>query len=548
MSGLAEILDENARLRRKRDEIEARFLSMTAALSDKDAIIVEKDATIVERDVTIAEQVATIALREAMVEAVQGTAEALAEQLAFLRRKVSGPASQRYITEEQALLPFVTDVALPPRRPEPEAKPKPKKTRNRPRRRSRQSLAHLKSRTIRCKAIVDSCRNCGGTVNVIGQATSFRVDWVPGYFVVDDVVRDKCACPSCPSEGVLTVPAPYALDRSLCANGLLARIIVDKFSDHIPLNRQAKRMGREGLAVGSNTLAAWTKAGGSLLGCIALSIRDELLTQAYLQGDDTGFPVQDGGDGKLRKCRMWAFTDQMQVFYAFTESKEGKFPAELLANFAGELLLVDGGSEFNQVVREQDLKRAGCWSHLRTYFFNAKEGNPGEVAIALGTIRDLFLIERTLWGKPPDEVLAGRQQFSMPLIDGFFAWVRAVAPLIRPGSLLGKAVTYATNQEAAMRLHLEHGELPMHNNLSELMLRQTVVGRKNWLFARSEGGAEVAATCYTLIGSCMLQGIDPLAYLVDVLGRVQDHPSTRLHELTPREWRLEREHHASTSA
>jgi hypothetical protein len=128
-------------------------------------------------------------------------------------------------------------------------------------------------------------------------------------------------------------------------------------------------------------------------------------------------------------------------------------------------------------------------------------------------------------------------------VEGFFAWVEAISTMVRPKSKLGEAVTYARNQEAALRLHLTHGEMPIHNNLSELMLRQNVVGRKNWLFARSEGGAQVAATCYTLVQSCMLQGVDPQEYLVDILSRVQDHSANRVGELTPLNWRRARENH-----
>ena len=131
-----------------------------------------------------------------------------------------------------------------------------------------------------------------------------------------------------------------------------------------------------------------------------------------------------------------------------------------------------------------------------------------EATLALGTIRDQFLLERTLLGEDADTIEASRQARAKPLIDRFFEWVKAMSLPTRPKSLLGKALTYARNQEAALRLHLDHGELPMHNNLSELMLRQAVVGRKNGLFARSQGGAKAAAaTMYTLIGSCMLQGI-----------------------------------------
>jgi transposase len=520
MTGLGEILEENRRLR---ESLEA----MTDRLET-----VQKE----------------VAVRDVMIDTLKANADELARRLELIRLQQSGAQSQRYIPDEQESL-FTSDITPPPRVPVPDAQATllanrpPKPAGKKPRRRKRDALSHLKSRTVRCRAVEDAtCAGCGGALNVIGQAESFRVEWVPGHFVVEDVIRDKCACPKCPSEGILTVPAPYAIERALCGNALLARVLVDKFADHIPLNRQVRRMKREGFDIGSNTLAAWVKKSTlHLLSHIAKAVKRDLLLGNFLQSDDTGFPVQDGGDGRLRKGRLWAFTDQEQVSYAFTATKEGKFPAALLEGFAGDLLLVDGGSEFNQAVREHNLGRAGCWSHLRTYFYHARHHHPTESAMALDTIHDLFMMERTLRGLPPDEVVKARQSEAKPIIDGFFAWVRAVSRYMRPKSSLGDAITYASNQEVAMRLHLEHGDLPIHNNLSELMLRQAVVGRKNWLFARSEGGADAAAIAYTLIGSCMLQGIDPHAYLVDVLRELPEWPSNRVGELTPKAWRQNRQ-------
>jgi transposase len=529
MPGLAEIIDENGRLR---------------------AVVEAQEASLRELGAQLAVHRSELAKRDAMLAAVTSSAEELARQLEVLKLKASGPTSQRYVPEGQELLPFPGDIAPPPRAPtldEDDENPTPKKRRGKkPRRRRREDFSHLPSRTVRCAADPDSaCAHCGGALRVIGQAESFRINWVPGHFIVEDVVRDKCACPSCPAEGVLTVPGPYAIDRALCGNSLLARVLVDKFCDHLPLHRQARRMARESFQVGTNTLAGWVRQGASLLQALARAVQQDILAGSVVQGDDTGFPVQDGGDGVLRKGRLWAFTDQEHAFYAFTATKEGEYPAQLLEGFSGELLLVDGGSEFNKVVRDQELKRAGCWSHLRTYLYDARHHHPGEAAVALATIRDLFMVERLLWGKPPAEVRQQRQEHARPLIDGLYEWVKALSPRTRPKSALGRALTYAINQEEALRLHLEHGELPMHNNLSELLLRQSVVGRKNWLFARSEGGAHAAATLYTLVGSCMLQGIDPHSYLVDILDRLPDHPVSRVRELMPREWRLAREGHTA---
>jgi len=200
------------------------------------------------------------------------------------------------------------------------------------------------------------------------------------------------------------------------------------------------------------------------------------------------------------------------------------------------VLVVDGGSEFNQVVREQELVRGGCWSHLRKRFFEALHHHPDQAHLALGTLRDLFLIERDLRGRPPDEVLAERLARSKPLVDGFFVWAKAVSH---------KAIQYGRNQEAELRVFVERGDVPMHNNLSELMLRQAVVGRKNWLFARSEGGATAAADIYTLVGSCQLQGVDPWVYLRDVLDQLLDFPANRVVELTPKRWLEARQHHTN---
>ena len=544
MTGLAAILDENARLRRRLAEQEAMHNASVAVLA------------------------AELAERDAKLEALQHKAEQLAQALELQRLQHLGPRSKRFIDDApntQTPLPFAGDFAPPPRAPVPEpqrddepadvdpAKPSaPKRRRAQgaaaPRRRSKEDFDHLQAVTVECKAADARCANCDQPLRVIGQAESFRLEWVPGHFVRHHVLRDKCACPSCPDQGVLTVSGPYALNRAMAGNRLVARILVDKFADHIPLHRQVSRMAREGFEVGSHTLSGWVLQAAALLRRIADAIRAELLAQRVLQGDDTGLPVQDGGDGRLRKGRMWVITDQHMAFFLFTESKEGEHPVELLDGFSGEVLLVDGGSEFNAVVRQRELERAGCWAHLRTYFHDALEHHPKEARLALGTIRDLFAIERKLWRQAPEVVLAGRAADSKPLVEGFFAWAASAALVTRPDSVLGKALGYALRQRTRLSVFLDRGDVPMHNNLSELMLRQLVVGRKNWLFARSEGGAEAAAIVYTLIASCLLQGIDPELYLFDVLGRILDHPASDIGALTPRRWRLAREQEQSKAA
>ena len=550
MAGLAEILEENSCLRAERAAREALLQQQRAAIGELRA----------QLDVLRAD----LAKRDAMLDEVRRRAEFLEQLIALRDLERASPASQRFVPDTQGVLQFPTDASAPPRacrdalerseEDDDDAPPPPggdgrrrkraPRGKKKPRRRSREDFANLPSRsTLYTLPPGLCCERCGRPLHVAGTAQSFRIRWQPGHFFVEDYACEKRSCGNldCSNHAVLTASVPHALERSLCGDDLLARVIVDKYADHIPLHRQARRMAREGFEVGTNTLSGWVCAAGSLLRQLALGVRDGVLQAAVLQADDTGHPVQDKGDGTLRKGRMWAFSDGEQAFYAFTPTKEGAFPAALLDGFAGDRLLVDGGSEFNEAVRKHGLIRAGCWSHLRTYFYKARHHHPEEAGQALGTIRDLFMIERTLAGLPPPKVRERRQELSKPLVDGLFEWIKALSRSVRPKSRLGKALAYALGQQSELMVYLDHGDMPMHNNLSELLLRQQVVGRKNWLFSRSEGGAEVAGHLYTLIGSCMLQGIDPHEYLVDVLRRLPGCRLSQVRELTPKAWRLARE-------
>lgn len=526
--GIASVLAENERLRQE--------------LAARDAALVVRDAALAERDAQIA--------------ALKASNEDLAQRLELQRLKLAGRRNERHVEDNTVPLPFVFSMPdPPPRLPAVEGgdggdadRPKPPTPPNRgpngrPARRKLEERTDRPVRVMWCAVEpCAGCPKCGGALKGIGVSHTHRLEWVPGHFEILDVQRERCVCPDCPSAGVLVAPLPsFALPRALCGNGLLARVLIDKFADRIPLNLQVERMKREGEEFSTATLSDWVLGAAKYLQRLVDAIEARLLASRWLQADDTGFPVQDGTDGKLRKGRLWAVTDQQEVRYHFTDTKEGQNPARFLATFQGKLLLVDGGSEFNLAVAQKGLLRAGCWSHLRRYFFDARHHHPAEARLALGTIRDLFAIEDGLVGAPLDVIREVRQRDARPLVAGLYDWILGLRLQVRPSSLLGEALTYAVNGREFFERFLDHPELPMHNNASELRLRGPVVGRKQWLFAGSEGGAHAAATMFTLVGSCMLQGIDPWAYLADVLTRLGEHPVNRVHELTPLAWRLANE-------
>ena len=497
-----------------------------------------------ERDSTIAE-------RDAQIAALKISNEDLAQRLELIRIKASDRRNQRFVDDEKTIpIPFLFgQPEPPPRLPEPEEKPEDEKQDEkknpRPKRRDLSKPSNRPTRKVSCKVAPEAaCKKCGGSLKVFGVSHTYRVNWVPGHFETLEVERERCACPSCPSEGVMVAPPPdFALPKAMCGNGLLARVLVDKFADRIPLNLQAERMCREGESFSTATLSDWVllAAGPGLLGRIARAVGERMKKGRWLQADDTGYPVQDGLDGKLRKGRLWAVTDQQEVWYQFTDTKAGKNPAEFLSDYKGKLLLVDGGTEFNLVVEKKELLRAGCWSHLRSYFFDARHHFPEEAKLALGTIRDLFFLEAGLVGAPLEVVKEVRERDSRPLVEGLFNWMVGIRRTTRPSSLLGAALTYGVNGRESFERFLSHPELPMHNNRSEFALRGPVVGRKNWLFAGCEGGAHAGAVMFTLLGSCKMQGIDPWVYLNDVLSKIQAYPANRIEELTPLAWRMAHE-------
>lgn len=455
--------------------------------------------------------------------------EALALELAKLKRQLFGPKSERRREDDPAQL----SLLAPPAAEEPDAKPvaPPPKPPPAVSPHGRRPAEGPPDETL-AAAKPASCPRCHGALRDVGETVANRVDWRPGRFVRIRVVRPKCACDRCGTIETAPEPGDFALQRSIAGNGLVARIVVDKFADNIPLNRQVARFEREGFDLSLSTVCDLVRSTAGLLAVLVRTMRAEQLAGSWLQADDTGLPVLDGTNGKAGSGRLWAYVNNRHVVYDYTPTKHGTGPAAYVADFKG-VFLADGGSEFNEAVRRMGLVRAGCWSHARRYFFDAKEQSPALAAEALQKIGVLFDIERAIAGVDVETRRRVRGTETRTALDDIKTWLVQHVHRQRPKSALGQALNYALNQWAFLEVCVTHPEIPIHNNLSELQLRLPVVGRKNWLFAGSEGGARTAATLFSLIGSCRLHRLDPWEYLVSLLGRINDHPTARLSELTP---------------
>jgi transposase len=467
---------------------------------------------------------------------VEESNERLAHELEMMKRRLFGKKHERFELDPAQLSLLTIPTPAPNASTEGGEKNRQKRRHNHGRRTDPAPDAPRRKITRPLPSNV-CCTVCGGALKKIGEATSRRVEWIPGHFENLDIALDKCVCPHHPEAGVVTAdPPPFALPKAMCGDGLLARVLVDKFGDHIPLNREVVRLAREGFNVSSGTLSGWVAAGAGVLRVIYDVMFEAVLAGRWLQADATGQPVQDGRDGELRKGHLFTYSNDDHIVFKFAATKEGVEPAAHLEGFKGEVVLVDGGSEFNLIARD-GIARAGCWSHARRKFFEARDTEPIRVAEALTQIRDLFMIERHARGRPPPEVQELRDALSRPILAKFLTWLRDLSTHVRPTSPLGRAVSYTLNQWDRLNVFLDHPEIPIHNNTAERSLRQPVVGRKNWLFAGSEGGAEAGAIVFSMVGSCIHHAIDPWTYLNDVLPRINDHPRNKVHELTPVEWK-----------
>lgn len=364
-------------------------------------------------------------------------------------------------------------------------------------------------------------------------------------------VREAFACRAC--EQVVQAPAPHhAVPRGRAGPGLLAHIAVAKFDDHLPLYRQAEIYARDGVDLATSTLSGWLGATAATLRPLVDLLRREVIANsAVLHGDDTPIPVLAPGSGKTRTGRLWTYLRDERphggtrppaaVFFASLD-RRGERPLAHLACFSG-VLVADGYAGFNGLYEEARpggaLTEAGCWAHVRRKIFDVHAATGSALAAkALARIGALYGIERELHGKPPDARTRERQARAKPLAAALKVWAERSLTQLPGRSELAKALRYMLARWSALTRAFDDGRIALDNNAAERALRGVAVGRKNYLFAGSDLGAERAAVFYSLIETAKLNRLDPEVYLRDVLTRIADHPAKRLADLLPWNWTL----------
>jgi len=389
-----------------------------------------------------------------------------------------------------------------------------------------------------------TCPNCGGQMRKLGEDVTEVLEYVPASFKVIRHVRPKLSCRVC--ETIVQAPMPsLPIERGRPGPGLLAHVLVAKYADHLPLYRQSGIYAREGVDLERSTLADWVGRSAALLDPLVAALRKDILASDLLHGDDTPVPVLAPGRGSTKTGRLWTYVRDERphggqrpaaAVYFYSPDRKGEHPQAHLKSFKG-VLHADGYAGFNAIFEKANVIEAACWAHVRRKFFDVHAANGSPIAAeALDRIGALYGIEANIRGKSPDERQRCREQQSLPLLAGLKAWLEAALPKLSGKSDLAAAMRYALNRWDALTRYAHDGRIEIDNNAAERSIRGIALGRKNYLFAGSDKGGERAAAIYSLIETAKLNGLNPEAYLRDVLARIADHKINRIAELLPWNW------------
>jgi transposase len=415
----------------------------------------------------------------------------------------------------------------------------------------------------------ECCPCCGSAkLSKLGEDITETLEVIPRQWKVVQTVRERFSCRAC--ETITQPPAPFHVTpRGFAGPNLLAMILFEKFAQHQPLNRQSERYAREGIDLSVSTLADQVGACATALQPLHRLIEAHVLSAERLHGDDTTVPIL--AKGKTVTGRIWTYVRDDRpfgsrappaaLFYA-SRDRAGEHPKHHLRGFSG-ILQADAYSGYNRLydpARPQGaITPALCWAHARRQFFvladiaaNARRGkNAAAISpIALEAVRRLdalFEIERVINGRSAAERLRVRQEKSTPLVAALEVWLQDQRSRLSRSAAVAEPIDYMLRRWPAFICFLDDGRICLTNNAAERALRGFALGRRSWLFAGSERGADRAAAIATLIMTAKLNDVDPQAWLADVLARIADTPQSRLHELAPWEWKARREIMASAA-
>jgi transposase len=378
------------------------------------------------------------------------------------------------------------------------------------------------------------CPHDGAALREIGVEVSEQMDVIPQQVRVIRHERVKYACPCCDGGLRLAPKPPQVIPKGLLSEAALAWVITAKYLDGLPLYRQAALLGRfGGTELSRNTLAAGVVRVGQATQPVINLLRDALLDSFIVHGDETEVQVlKEPGRKAQAKSYMWVQMTQASGadgtgppirLFGYAPSRSTQAARTLYEGMRpGGVLMSDGYEPYAAIAEQHRLVHLGCWAHCRRYFNDALQAMPKDKrgpeqlpARFIELIGRLYKVEADArCDKLDAQALQQRRaQHSKPVLEQIEALALQHLHGVLPGSLLGKALHYVTAQWPKLVRYADDGRYPIDNNACENAIRPFVVGRRNWLFADTVGGANASANLYSLLQTCVANGIDGYRYL-----------------------------------
>lgn len=371
----------------------------------------------------------------------------------------------------------------------------------------------------------------------IGEEITEELERIPGKLFVRQYVRPKYAKAN--GEGVLIAELPARpIDKGIPGPGLLAQIVIDKYTDHLPVHRQIQRFEREGIKLSSSTLTDWIGGTCALLEPLYEVLKAKVLSSHYLQADETPIKVLDKDKkGTTHRGYHWVYHAPVErlVLFDYREGRGREGPQEILNHFTGHLQ-TDGYAVYQDFDTKPGITLFHCMAHARRKFDEAKDNDLARASYALTEIQKVYAIERQAKneGLTTEQCYALRQEQSIPILNELKAWMLENYKMVLPKSTIGQALHYSLERFDKLMRYTSDGKLEIDNNLIENAIRPVAIGRKNYLFAGSHNGAKRAAMLYSFLGTCKINDVNPFEWLKNTLEVIPTFPIKKLHKLIPR--------------
>ena len=528
-----------------------RLKSAICVLEKENNSLEVKNNSLEVKNTTLEAKSETLEKREASLEKKAISLESKLEEkdfyIAQLLRIIHGAKRERFIKNDrdpkQLLLPFDVEQDKDPQKQQETISYVRSKNNKKPHPGRMSFPNHLPVEKITIEPNEDTTG-----MKKIGEEVTEQLEMTPARLYIKRYIRpkyikqDKSTDDIDKCKGVIAGLPLFPIEKCIAGASLLAQILIDKFVDHLPIYRQIERFKREGVKFSSSTINGWIESICNLLEPLYEAHIHRILSQGYLQVDETPIKVLDKQKkGKTHRGYYWGYFSPLEksVLFDYRRGRGREGPKELLKDFRG-YVQTDGYVVYDYLNNSKDIKHLNCMAHARREFEKALDNDRQRAGYAMDLFGKLYDVEREARENElsAQERKKLRLDKSLPVINELGKWMSQTYKTLTPSSPVRKAIAYCIPRWDNLMVYLYDGELEIDNNLIENSIRPIAIGRKNYLFAGSDRGAQRAAMMYSLLGTCKKNNVNPYEWLKKVLEVIPAHKANRLHELLPQNLKL----------